>query len=219
MNQKLKLKIGEFSRLSQVTVKTLRLYEEIGLLMPIEIDDYTGYRYYDVSQMQMMNNIIYLKNLGFNLEEIRTLFEDHRYLPSSEMIAEKLNSCHTEMKLLKDREIQLKILQEKIIMKEKMKDFEIRSLPAVIVASFRKTIHSYGELFDLCPNVVGPEMDHLGCKCPEPGYCYTIDHNKEYCNNNIDIEYCEAVSEKKQDSELIQFKDIPAVEQETFRLL
>ena len=45
------LKIGEFSRLSQVTVKTLRYYDEIGLLKPSEIDRFTDYRYYSLDQL------------------------------------------------------------------------------------------------------------------------------------------------------------------------
>lgn len=45
-----KIKIGAFSKLCRVTVKTLRHYEELGLLIPAEIDEWTGYRYYEVSQ-------------------------------------------------------------------------------------------------------------------------------------------------------------------------
>ena len=49
MKYKTKLKIGEFSRLMQVTVKTLRHYETKGLLMPYEVDEWTGYRYYSLA--------------------------------------------------------------------------------------------------------------------------------------------------------------------------
>lgn len=51
MKNKMKFKIGEFSKLCQVTVKTLRHYEEIGLMIPVEVDEWTGYRYYDISQL------------------------------------------------------------------------------------------------------------------------------------------------------------------------
>lgn len=54
MNYNQKLKIGEFSRLMQVTVKTLRHYESKGLLMPDEVDKWTGYRYYTLGQMQRL---------------------------------------------------------------------------------------------------------------------------------------------------------------------
>ena len=53
----IKLKIGEFSRLMQTTVKTLRHYEQIGLLAPLEVDEDTGYRYYSLGQMQRLNAI------------------------------------------------------------------------------------------------------------------------------------------------------------------
>ncbi len=46
MRKRTKLKIGEFSKLMQVTVKTLRHYEQIGLLVPDEVDQWSGYRYY-----------------------------------------------------------------------------------------------------------------------------------------------------------------------------
>jgi len=50
----------------------------------------------------------------------------------------------------------------------------------------------------------------LGCECPEPGYCYTIEHGG-YNPKDIDIEYCEKVTKKGTDSAVIKFKDIPAV--------
>ena len=53
--KKQKLTIGEFSRFCQVTVKTLRHYDKLGLLVPSEVDEWTHYRYYDVSQMQQLN--------------------------------------------------------------------------------------------------------------------------------------------------------------------
>jgi len=54
-------------------------------------------------------------------------------------------------------------------------------------------------------------MQRLGCKCPPPGYCFTIEHNKEYTPTDIDIEYCEQVEEMSTDSAIIQFKRLPAI--------
>ena len=45
------LQIGEFSKICQVSVKTLRHYDKIGLLAPAEVDRFTGYRYYRVEQI------------------------------------------------------------------------------------------------------------------------------------------------------------------------
>ncbi len=207
----LKLKIGEFSRLNQVSVKTLRFYEEMELLVPAEIDSYSGYRYYYVEQMQTMGQIARLKKLGFGLEEIKQLFDTGNKVPAPEAVAEKLQRCRTELETLHRRENELDIYLNQLRDREIMETLTIKSLPACIVASYRQLINSYDELFNLCPNVIAPEMMRLGCECDPIGYCYTIDHNGEYCESNIDIEYCEAVLSKNEDSDLIQFKDVPAV--------
>lgn len=44
------IRIGDFSKLSQVSIKTLRYYDEMGLFKPINVDRFTGYRYYSASQ-------------------------------------------------------------------------------------------------------------------------------------------------------------------------
>ncbi len=64
------LKIGEFSKLSQVTVKTLHHYDEIDLLKPVKIDPFTNYRYYSVDQLPRVHRIMALKDLGLSLEQI-----------------------------------------------------------------------------------------------------------------------------------------------------
>jgi len=63
-------KIGEFSKLSQVPVKTLRYYDEIDLLKPAKVDDFTGYRYYSAEQLFQLNRILALKDLGLSLAQI-----------------------------------------------------------------------------------------------------------------------------------------------------
>ena len=64
------LKIGEFSKLSRVSVRMLRHYDDIGLLKPVEIDSFTGYRYYEVDQLLTVGRITSLKDMGFNLSDI-----------------------------------------------------------------------------------------------------------------------------------------------------
>ena len=66
------LSIGEFSRICEVTPKTLRYYEEIGLLYPEEISLENGYRYYSIKQLEKMLLINRLKSYKLSLEEIKT---------------------------------------------------------------------------------------------------------------------------------------------------
>ena len=67
------LQIGEFSRICQVSVKTLHHYDKIGLLVPAEVDQVTGYRYYQAEQIDIMNYIQRLKRYGFTLEKIQQI--------------------------------------------------------------------------------------------------------------------------------------------------
>lgn len=64
-------KIGEFSKLTDVPVKTLRYYDEINLFKPREIDLFSGYRYYSEEQQEDLKLILTLKEVGFSLEEIK----------------------------------------------------------------------------------------------------------------------------------------------------
>ena len=65
------LKIGEFANLFNISIKTVRFYEEKELFKPFYIDKYSGYRYYDENNINEMTKILYLKELGFSLDEIK----------------------------------------------------------------------------------------------------------------------------------------------------
>lgn len=69
------IKIGELSKITNTPVKTIRFYEEEGLISPVEVDRWTSYRYYDDSSINRLSEIAYLKDLGFSLKEIRNMDE------------------------------------------------------------------------------------------------------------------------------------------------
>lgn len=71
-----KLKVGEFSRLAQVTVKALHHYDELGLLKPASIDALTNYRYYTIEQLPRIHRIVALKDLGLSLEQIGLMLDE-----------------------------------------------------------------------------------------------------------------------------------------------
>lgn len=211
MRTEIKLKIGEFSRLMQTTVKTLRHYEQIGLLLPDEVDEATGYRYYRMEQMQRLNAIKDLKSLGFSLDEIKDIHDDDTHTPSLEILEAKIDDCRRQLRELEQRRLRLAVLADSRKQLLIMEKFSIQSLPEIIVASHREVVENYDAIGAMCVNVIGPEMQRLGCKCPPPGYCFTIEHDKEYKPKDIDIEYCEQVEEAGEDSAIITFKRLPAV--------
>ena len=211
MSNKTKLKIGEFSKMMQVTVKTLRHYEQRGLLLPDEVDKWSGYRYYSISQMQQLNTIRGLQRQGFTLEEIKELLEDGAQMPSIEQLTQKIEDTERQLEMLMERRRQLIKWVDSHKRINTMEKFTIESLPEIIVASHREIIPDYSALGMLCVNTIGPEMQRLGCQCPPPGYCFTIEHGKEHHPADIDIEYCEQVEAIGEDSNIIQFKQMTAV--------
>ena len=195
----------------QVTVKALRHYEQKGLLLPDEVDEWTGYRYYSIDQMQKLQTIRDLQRLGFSLDEIKELYEDDSHTPSIRQMDEKIMETERQLKQLKARRDQLLEWRGSRKQITTMEKFSIQSLPEIIVASHREIIPNYEALGPLCVNIIGPEMKRLDCKCPPPGYCFTMEHNKEYTPTDVDIEYCEQVEEMGTDSDIIKFKRLPAV--------
>jgi len=73
-------KIGDFSKKTNVRVKTLRYYDEINLFKPLKIDIFTGYRYYSDEQIDDLKLILEIKKANFSLEEIKKLNELKYYL-------------------------------------------------------------------------------------------------------------------------------------------
>lgn len=208
--EQIKFKIGEFSRLGRVTVKTLRHYDKIGLLKPGIVDKWTGYRYYSPDQLQKLLYIVKLKQLGFSLAEIIELYEDERHYPDISALEAKIRECEKELSILKQRHEQLKSLvaaQKKSIGMEKIYS---DSLPSITVAYNRTVLPNYDALGMHLVTVVAPEMARLGCECPEPGYCFTTETAGEYKAENFEIEYCEMVKEAKEDSDIVKFKTLPA---------
>ena len=211
MNYQTELLIGAFSQLMQVTVKTLRHYEQKGLLLPHRVDQWTGYRYYNIEQMQRLSAIRQMQGLGFSLDEIKELLDDGTHVPSLEQLDEKI--CQTQQQLETLSLRHQRLLQWRNTRKEikQMDKINIQALPAINVASHREVIPNYAALGPLCYQQIGPAMLAAGCRCTQPGYCFTIDHNGEYKLEDIDIEYCEQVEELLPDTDFLQFKQLPAI--------
>lgn len=206
---KTKYKIGEFSKLARVTVRTLRHYEEIGLLKPDIVDRWTGYRYYSPGQLQKLLFIVQLKDLGFTLSEILDLYDEDSHFPCASTIETKIKECERQLEKLRHRYSQLQEILSEQKKLEIMDKIYFDTLPSIIVASNRTMLENYDALGMHLYTVVGPEMARLGCECPEPGYCFTVETAGEYKAENFEIEYCEKVTKMGKDSDLIKFKQLP----------
>ena len=200
-------RIGLFAAMNHVTVKALRHYDDQGLLKPVYVDELTGYRYYTAGQLPIIHQILALRNMGFSLEEIKNI---QGGTSEKELLLKKKRQLLAEI-----AERTAKLAQVDCYLSDEELDTNyhvwLKELPEVAVASIRRTIPDYDVMFDIIPPM-GREMERLGCECAEPEYCFSIYHDGEYREEDIDLEFCEAVTEKKQDSEMIQFKILPKVE-------
>src|SRR5262245_1219135 len=147
-------RIGDFSRLSQVSIKALRFYDEVGLLKPTYVDRDTGYRYYSATLLPRLNRILAFKELGFSLGEIIHLLEGG--LPV-DRVRESLQSRRAELARNIEREraqlIEIEAWLAQIDQAGRVPDYEvtIKRLAPRLVASMRDTLSSYADadaLFD-----------------------------------------------------------------------
>jgi len=147
-------RIGDFSRLSQVSVKALRFYDEVGLLKPTYVDRDTGYRYYSTTLLPRLNRILAFKELGFSLEEIIHLLEGD--LPV-DRVRELLQNRRAELTSRIEREraqlVEVEAWLAQIEHAGRAPDYEVtvKHVPPRLVASVRDTLSSYAdadELFD-----------------------------------------------------------------------
>ncbi len=206
-------KIGDFSKLAQVSVKTLRYYDELGLLKPVEVDRFTGYRYYSADQLHRLNRILALKDLGLSLEEIAQLL-DEELSPAQLRGMLRLKQVEARQRIEEEQarlarvEARLRQIEEE----GKMPTYEVvlKKVPPQKVASVRGIVPNYGE-----QGILWGELEaYLAVHGIRPsGPCFTVYHDPEYREQDVDAEVCEPVDASAADgNEQIKIYELPAFE-------
>ena len=103
-------KIGEFSKIVNLPIKTLRYYDEYGLLEPSYVDEFTGYRYYNEANISECKLIILLKSLYFTLEEILNCKDNL----TPEVITTKRKKLNDKIDLLTKKQKKLMIIEQEL---------------------------------------------------------------------------------------------------------
>lgn len=173
--------IGEFARLGQVSVRMLRHYDALGLLVPARVDGSTGYRDYEFAQLARLNRLCALKDLGFTLERLRAILDEQVSAEElrgmlrlrHEELAERIESDRTR---LADVERRLRSIESEGTMSEH--DIIVTSLDAVRVAVLRTPVEGPLEV----GAVIGPMFATLGAAVAAHGgpsgppvACYDMD--------------------------------------------
>jgi DNA-binding transcriptional MerR regulator len=131
------LSIGDFSRATHLSVKTLRYYHDAGLLEPAEVDPHSGYRRYDVDQIGIAQVIRRFRDLGMPLEDVRAVLEASDLTVRNALIAQHLRRLEGELERTQAAVSSLRDLLEHPTMDVRV---EHRHLPEVRVAAVRATV-------------------------------------------------------------------------------
>ena len=200
-------KIGMFAAMNHVTVKTLRFYEEQGLLAPAVINRENGYRYYELSQMAVIHQITALKTAGFTLEEIARI---NSGADEEAVLLKKKSELITK---IADLTRQIAVVDSYLSKKEigLSAPVLIKTIGETTVAAMKVRIESYDSLFEAMPKM-GSLMEKAGCECAVPEYCFTGYLEPGYKDEDIPVEICEAVTEAKEETGGLYFRTLPEIQ-------
>ncbi|MCW3099758.1 MAG: transcriptional regulator, effector-binding domain/component [Chthonomonadaceae bacterium] len=208
------LKIGEFSRLSQVSVKTLRFYDDQGLLRPCHVDSFTGYRYYEARQLPRLIRILALKDLGFTLEQIAPVLEEG-VTPEEIRGMLRLKRSEIEQRIEQEQERLTRVATrlQQMEQEETMSNYDviIKPVAAQRIASVRQVLPHYSAIGALLNEV----YQYLGSHGVAPiGPCLALWHDTEYKEQDVDGEGCVplAAATKLEGNDRVRISEMPAVE-------
>lgn len=208
------LKIGDFSKLSRISIRMLRHYDEIGILHPQCVDDFTGYRYYNESQLPLAGKIQALKSLGFGLSVIKEILDQYEdvqeikrfLLVKQKELEEEALETQQKLRLLDNT---LKWLRKD----GRLMDYNVtlKTVPERYVASVRQVIPAYdceGMLWEtMCRELEGQNVQQA-----VPCYGMAIFHDEGHKDHDPDVEIQSAVVGKYQDTEHVKFKNVPPIQ-------
>ncbi|HEY2493272.1 MAG TPA: MerR family transcriptional regulator [Paenibacillus sp.] len=202
-------RIGDFSKLSRISIRMLRHYNELGLLIPDHIDDSTGYRYYSAAQLTVSNRIQVLKGLGFGIPAIGKILTEY---DDAETLRKHLIVQHAQMKEEEE------VLQQKLTLLQNTiyrlgedcvnmnYDVNLKAIPERYVASLRDVISAYdqeGQLWARLEKEAGGSL-----QMATPCYSLAIFHDEGYKESDVDVEIQLSVTGTYRDTEYVQFKRV-----------
>lgn len=194
----MRFSIGEFSKMTSLSIKSLRLYHEKGLLVPAEVDKFTSYRYYNEANYERAKSIKILKAFDFTLAEIKELLDEcddeSELLPQLES---KLQEIHS--KIHRYREISAAIQEliqyqrESLMMNNKEFEIEEKELETILIAGYRMKgkYQDVGKGIALLYKKMGRQIN---------GKSLALYYDAEYKEHEADFEACVPIRKGKDEN-------------------
>lgn len=188
-------RIGEFSRLAQVSAKTLRHYDRLGLLTP-ERDPASGYRVYAPAQLRRLTRILALKDLGLSLDEIRPLLDDELQPPELRaLLEEKRDELSVRV-----REDARRLARVESRLRELggapsygPEDVAIKRVAALRVASLFAVLPTYAYVQELHEEL-GDRLRRAGVDLDSAYPRLTVYHDGKYVERDVHVEAARALA-------------------------
>jgi DNA-binding transcriptional MerR regulator len=203
-------KIGEFSRLSRVSVRMLRHYDQLGLLTPSQTDPFTNYRYYTADQLPRLNHILALRDLGFSLEQIAGLLDED--LPSGQLLGMlRLKRAEIEQQMQEEgarlTRLEARLRQMDGSSSAAAYDVILREIEPQLVATYREVAADDDRIEKMFDEVERHVARQEGARADRPPFA--IYYDAEYREEEIDAEIAVPLSYPIPDGETIRVREMP----------
>lgn len=199
------LGIGQFSKICNVSVKTLRYYDSIGLLNPEFVDRLSGYRYYDEGQLEKMLLINRLKRYGFSLSEIAELIDSDKkelFLKLKGQISVITAEINHKKMLLKEIKSILNNYERTGEMMSYTDNYEISIIKTddIYILSSRQnmSVEDFGKYYGRLFEKIASE------KIRPTGKVLAIYHDKEFDEKNSDIEVGVEIADREKATNVLK---------------
>jgi DNA-binding transcriptional MerR regulator len=210
-------RIGEFARMGQVSVRTLRHYDELGLLQPVAIDRFTGYRYYSTGQLPRLNRILAFKAVGLSLEQIGQLLNADL---TSDQLETVLKQKQTDLyHQLTETQRQLDRLESWLSQlggskMTTLNNYEItlKRIEPLLVASLRQIMPAYGYL-GIPFGTLRSYIESLGASRRHPSLVLWHFSQSDEEDQGYEVEVAEPLDEPLPGNDQIRVYTLPLIEQ------
>ncbi len=206
------IKIGDFARLAQVSVVTLRHYDDIGLLKPVSVDNFTGYRYYSVAQLAELNHILALKDLGFSLDQIATVLTGLTGEQLQGML--KMKQMEVQQQLVDEqaRLSRIGVRLKQLAMEDMMPNYNVvlKTVPPQLIASRKVTIPTNDQVPAYLGEAYGEVYTHIKTQgAKDTGACFAVWHQPAAILANEVAEAAVPVDHAVQSSDRVKVYELP----------
>ncbi|MBP2033321.1 DNA-binding transcriptional MerR regulator/effector-binding domain-containing protein [Clostridium algifaecis] len=221
------VRIGDFSKIARVSIRMLRHYDQIGIFKPACIDNLTGYRGYSIEQLPKLNRIIFLKDIGFSLNEVKELIDENISIDEmKEMLLKRQKDLENEISMA---QINLKTVMDRLKTIEDERnipryDISIKRTDSYTLASHRTIVPHMNQMGIFCYDMYSKLYKELNKMNITPiGPEITFYYNEEYCEADLDMETGILVPHtwldiKNKNESILMFRNIEAEENMAFLL-